>query len=106
MKHANLNIFQVTKTQNDVETLVVYREGVLGIFGPPIDPITLTLDPKGRCVLSVLFKPAQRVSIVSPRSGHIEVASLLAVLRMIAGNGYLFCPGLPEKFLAGKVFGA
>lgn len=82
---------------------MVYREGVVAVFGPPVESITLTLDPNGKCLLSIPFKPVQRVSIVSPESGHIEIASLLAVLRMVAGKGYLFCPGLPERFLAGKV---
>uniref|UniRef100_A0A0B7ARR7 C2H2-type domain-containing protein n=1 Tax=Arion vulgaris TaxID=1028688 RepID=A0A0B7ARR7_9EUPU len=97
--------YRVTKSQNDVEMVVVYREGILGIFGPPIDPFTLTLDPNGKCLLSIPFKPVQRVSIISAESGCIEINSLLAVLRMIAGNGYLFCPGLPERFLAGKACG-
>ncbi|BFZ09846.1 hypothetical protein BsWGS_12885 [Bradybaena similaris] len=97
--------YRITKTWNEVEMIMVYREGVVAVFGPPVEPITLTLDPNGKCLLSIPFKPVQRVSIVSPESGHIEIASLLAVLRMVAGKGYLFCPGLPERFLAGKACG-
>ncbi|BFZ24765.1 hypothetical protein BsWGS_27804 [Bradybaena similaris] len=97
--------YRITKTHNDMEVLVVFREGVLGVFGPPVEPISLTLDPKGRCLLTVLFKPVERVSIVSPDSSQIKVASLLAMLRLISGKGYVFCPGFPEKFVIGKACG-
>lgn len=94
--------YRVTKTQNGQEALVVYRNDVFGVYGPPIDPITLTLDPLGKCLLTILFKPLQRVSIVNPKSGLIEINSLLAVLRLVEGKGYNFCPGIPEAVLAGK----
>ncbi|CAL1545962.1 unnamed protein product [Lymnaea stagnalis] len=94
--------YRVTKTQNGQEALVVYRNDVFGVYGPPIDPITLTLDPLGKCLLTILFKPLQRVSVVNPESGCIEINSLLTVLRLVEGKNYNFCPGIPEKFLIGK----
>ncbi|CAG5115210.1 unnamed protein product [Candidula unifasciata] len=59
--------YRVTKTHNDVEILIVFREGVLGVFGPPVEPISLTLDPTGRCLLSVLFKPIGACEHREPR---------------------------------------
>ena len=98
-----LCFLQVSKTHANLEVLMVYREGACSILGPPLDPISLTLDPTGRCLVNVLFRPVQRVNVVSKETGAIEVAALMAILRLISGKGYLFCPGIPEKVLAGKV---
>lgn len=94
---------QITRGQKGQERVVVYRSDAFGIFGPPVDPITLTLDPSGQSLLSILFKPVQRVSFVSPKTGCIEVNTLLKLLLLVAGKGFYFCPGIPENFLIGKV---
>ena len=86
-----------------MDVMIIYREKLLGVFGPALDPVTLTIDPNGRCLVSVLFKPVQRVSLISGNAGGMDILSLLAMLRMISGKGFLFCPGIPEKFFAGKV---
>ncbi|XP_013070190.2 uncharacterized protein LOC106057514 [Biomphalaria glabrata] len=96
--------YRITRGQKGQEMVVVYRSDAFGIFGPPVDPITLTLDPSGQSLLSILFKPVQRVSFVSPKTGCIEVNTLLKLLLLVAGKGFYFCPGIPENFLIGKTF--
>ncbi|KAH9489164.1 hypothetical protein Btru_052349 [Bulinus truncatus] len=90
------------KSQKGQEMVVVYRSDVFGIFGPPVDPVTLTFDSYGQSFLAILFKPLQKVSFVSPESGCIDINSLLKLLNFIAGKGFYFCPGIPEQFLIGK----
>ncbi|GFO40258.1 hypothetical protein PoB_006676300 [Plakobranchus ocellatus] len=97
--------YRMSRTIQDEEVMTVYRDRLLGVFGAAVEPITLTIDPSGRCLVSVLFKPAQRVSLVSGNTGGLDILSLLAVLRMIAGKGFLFCPGIPQKILTGKACG-
>ncbi|XP_059178386.1 uncharacterized protein LOC131957662 [Physella acuta] len=96
--------YRATKSRLGEELLVIYRDGVSGVFGPPVEPITLTINPQGSCLLTILFKPVQRVSLLSAESGQIEINTLLIMLRMISGKGYYFCPGIPEKLLVGKVY--
>ena len=36
-------------------------------------------------------------------TGRVEMNTLMAVLRMAQGKGHLFCPGIAEKYIAGKV---
>ncbi|KAK3770371.1 hypothetical protein RRG08_028269 [Elysia crispata] len=97
--------YRVSRTCKDVEVMTIYRDKLLGVFGPALEPVTLTIDPSGRCLVSILFKPVQRVSLVSGNTEGLDILSLLEVLRMIAGKGFLFCPGIPEKVLVGKVCG-
>ncbi|GFR87558.1 hypothetical protein ElyMa_006079800 [Elysia marginata] len=97
--------FRLSRTCKDVEVMTVYRNQLQGVFGPPLDPITLTIDPNGRCLVSILFKPVQRVSLASGNNGGLDILSLIAVLRLIAGKGFLLCPGIPEKVLMGRASG-
>ncbi|RUS75695.1 hypothetical protein EGW08_016537 [Elysia chlorotica] len=97
--------YRVSRTCKDVEVMTIYRDKLLGMFGPALEPVTLTIDPSGRCLVSILFKPVQRVSLKSGNTEGLNIKSLLELLRMIAGKDFFFCPGIPEKILVGKVCG-
>ena len=50
---------QISQTHKGLVIVSVTRNGIAGVLGPPLDPLTLNFDATGRCIVNVLFKPLQ-----------------------------------------------